>query len=133
VQAWQTHDRGAVWRMLNQNRTVVVEPRSAGEMDDAMKSYEEALTAGRSAIIFAVCRGKIAEGINFGDNRGRLAIVTGIPYPSLHDTWVQVKRRFLDEHRAMSQREAALAKARDAGACGPLVGSLPPSGSEWYS
>lgn len=132
ITAWQQQNGGAVWRQLNMARHVVVEPRSTGEMDEVMQSYEDALSSGRGALIMAVCRGKIAEGINFGDNRGRLAIITGIPYPSFTDTWVQVKRRFLDEQLAMARRQFAMA-SKGAGSSSMQVRDLPPSGSDWYA
>jgi regulator of telomere elongation helicase 1 len=30
--------------------------------------------------MFAVCRGKISEGIDFADNNGRGVIITGLPF-----------------------------------------------------
>jgi len=92
--------------------------------------------------MLAVCRGKVSEGINFGDAKGRLAIITGIPYPNMRDIWMQVKRRFLDEARAQAIRERSVKQAsgantgasKQAAGSGSSLGSeLPPSGGEWYS
>ena len=49
------------------------------------------------AIMLAVCRGKISEGLNFADQYGRAVIMVGIPYPNLTDTFVQLKMRYNDE------------------------------------
>jgi Rad3-related DNA helicase len=43
------------------------------------------------AIFFAVCRGKVSEGVDFADNNGRAVIVTGLPYPSVVDPKVAGK------------------------------------------
>ena len=32
------------------------------------------------AIFFAVCRGKVSEGLDFADAAGRAVVITGIPY-----------------------------------------------------
>lgn len=35
------------------------------------------------ALLFAVCRGKISEGMDFIDDHARAVISIGIPYPNL--------------------------------------------------
>lgn len=52
---------------------------------------------GGGAIFFAVCRGKVSEGLDFADSRGRGVIITGIPYPPLKDPRVILKRQYLDD------------------------------------
>ena len=61
----------------------------------------------------AVCRGKVSEGIDFSDVRGRAVVITGLPYPPNKDPKIVVKRRYLDE------------------ACRSEGGKL--NGSTWYS
>lgn len=39
----------------------------------------------KGAILLAVCKGKVAEGIDFADEMARCVILVGIPYPSLGD------------------------------------------------
>ena len=48
------------------------------------------------AAIFAVCRGKLAEGIDFTDDAARAVIMAGIPYPQVFDPKVLIKKDFLD-------------------------------------
>jgi hypothetical protein len=40
-------------------------------------------------VLFAVCRGKVSEGIDFADAKARAVVVTGMPYPSLTDPKVR--------------------------------------------
>lgn len=47
----------------------------------------------------AVCRGKVAEGLDFADDNGRAVLVTGLPYPPYKDARVELKRQFLEEQR----------------------------------
>jgi regulator of telomere elongation helicase 1 len=52
-------------------------------------------TKGKAAF-FAVCRGKLAEGIDFVDDAARAVIICGIPYPQVYDPKVLIKKDFLD-------------------------------------
>ena len=51
----------------------------------------------KKCIMLAVCRGKVSEGIDFSDNKGRVVIMTGIPYAPIQDAWVSLKRTYMDE------------------------------------
>jgi Fanconi anemia group J protein len=57
----------------------------------------------RGAILFAVCRGKISEGIDFADANARAVICVGIPYPNIKDALVAAKRSYNEEgaHRGL--------------------------------
>ena len=41
-------------------------------------------------MFFAVCRGKVSEGLDFADNNGRAVVVTGLPYPNVQDAKIKV-------------------------------------------
>ena len=44
-----------------------------------------------------VCRGKLAEGIDFSDDAARAVIIAGIPYPSVFEPRVILKRDYLEQ------------------------------------
>ena len=52
---------------------------------------------GRGAILLAVCRGKVSEGINFKDKHGRCVVLTGIPYPCLAELTVELQKQAFDD------------------------------------
>lgn len=64
------------------------------------------------ACFLAVCRGKVSEGIDFADADARAVVITGIPYPSVFDPKVSLKKKFLD---------------------GQKTGKKTLSGTEWYN
>ena len=64
------------------------------------------------ACFMAVCRGKVSEGIDFADRDARAVIITGIPFPSVKDPKVLLKKKFLDSNK---------------------IGSSGMSGSDWYN
>jgi hypothetical protein len=70
-------------------------------------------------LLFAVCRGKLSEGIDFSDAMARAVIVVGIPYPNTQDPQVRMKKEFND---AMLRR----ANAGDVNARAVM------NGDRWY-
>ena len=78
-----------------------------------MSDYYAEVKMGRGAVFIAVCRGKVAEGLDFADDYGRAVLVLGLPYPPFKDPRVELKRQFLDDQ----------VRAK--------TGQL--SGSKWYS
>lgn len=58
------------------------------------------LNAGNGALMFAVCRGKVSEGLDFTDNRARAVICVGIPFPNFKDTQVEEKRKYNDDKKS---------------------------------
>lgn len=42
------------------------------------------------ALLIAVCRGKVSEGLDFTDDNARAVVTIGIPYPNIKD--LQVNR-----------------------------------------
>lgn len=51
--------------------------------DDYAKKLKDPSSCG--AIFFAVCRGKVSEGLDFSDRAGRAVVITGLPYPMRED------------------------------------------------
>eukprot|EP00928_Gymnodinium_smaydae_P005278 TRINITY_DN11806_c0_g4_i1.p1 TRINITY_DN11806_c0_g4~~TRINITY_DN11806_c0_g4_i1.p1 ORF type:complete len:1009 (-),score=132.31 TRINITY_DN11806_c0_g4_i1:117-3143(-) len=86
-----------VWDDIAKQKPIFVEPKTANEVNPLMAKYNEALDARRGAILCAVSRGKLCEGIDFSDRQCRMVIMVGIPYPSKTDLKVQVKQSFLDD------------------------------------
>ena len=50
-------------------------------------------------MIFAVCSGKISEGLDFSDDAARSVIIIGIPYPMTIDPKTILKKHYLDKNR----------------------------------
>ena len=65
-----------------------------------MEEFYEHAEAGGS-ILFAVCRGKVSEGIDFADAKARAVIITGMPYPALTDP--KVRRPSAQSQRSCRQ------------------------------
>jgi Rad3-related DNA helicase len=49
-------------------------------------------------VFLAVCRGKVSEGVDFADGRGRAVVVTGIPFANHKDAKVCVIRDLVERY-----------------------------------
>ena len=84
---------------ITKHKALVIEPRLSSEFAAAINDFGTKLDdpAYKGAVFFAVCRGKVSEGLDFADRAGRAVIVTGLPYPAYKDAKVRLKRLYLDE------------------------------------
>lgn len=79
------------------NLTVFREPRSARDCEQVLASYLTVVEDKMSnAVMMCVCRGKVSEGLDFSDDKARLVLLIGIPYPALMDTGVKPKKEYQD-------------------------------------
>lgn len=69
------------------------EPRNTQQMDVLLASYKQAVTTQR-AVLFAVYRGKVSEGVNFTDDMARMVICVGCPMQPLLSPTVRAQRAF---------------------------------------
>ena len=110
VACWES---GGVMVRIREKKAVVMEPRVSGEMSECIAEYQRAIehsaaTGLTGALMLAVCRGKVSEGLDFADANGRAVIITGLPYPALHEPKVRIKREFLDQRHAASPATSPL-------------------------
>eukprot|EP01084_Bolivina_argentea_P090142 162478_1 len=122
ITTWKQH---GIWARLGAKKHLVSEPRKTAELKDAFIEYNRKVDEPGSsgAAFFAVCKGKISEGMDFPDDRARCVIIIGIPFPPLKDPKVALKRKFLDKERLHSSSSH--------NGIGNKVKCL--SGDEWYS
>jgi regulator of telomere elongation helicase 1 len=86
-----------VWGQLSELKSLFVEPSDGGELPLIIQNFQQcAEKDGRGgALLFAVCRGKISEGVDFSDKHGRCVMVVGIPYANQGDLFVRLKRQYI--------------------------------------
>ncbi|XP_062506888.1 Fanconi anemia group J protein homolog [Corticium candelabrum] len=82
-------------------KCILTEPRGSKETDfesvlqefyDIIQRADEA--DARGALLIAVFRGKVSEGLDFADNNARAVITIGIPFPGIKDAQVKLKRTY---------------------------------------
>lgn len=107
-----------IWERICKHKQPVIEPRQSSLFPSSIEDYMNKLkdSSMSGAVFFAVCRGKVSEGLDFADHAGRAVVITGIPFAMRTDPKVRLKREFLDQ-RGLSQKEG----------CKVLTGE------EWYT
>lgn len=98
IEDWQACE---LWGQITARKPVFIEPRTKEEFLIIMDAYYAKINDpnGKGAMFFAVCRGKVSEGLDFADMNGRGVIITGLPFPPVKDPRVVLKRRYLEENR----------------------------------
>lgn len=78
-------------------KSVFTEPRmgSPKEFESFLSGYYKAIPSS-GALLFAVYRGKISEGLDLKDDNCRAVVPIGIPYPAFKDPKVVLKREYND-------------------------------------
>ncbi|CAF3833967.1 unnamed protein product [Rotaria magnacalcarata] len=95
VQTWKNN---ATFETMNQRKRVIIEQRNKIKFESQMKEYNTIIENDpRGAMLFAVARGKLSEGIDFSDKSCRAVILIGIPFAPHQDRRVIAKRHYLDE------------------------------------
>lgn len=87
-----------MWRKLSELKQIFTEPRDNRDLPRMMKDYRDVIkesslksyreTSG--AILFAVFRGKVAEGIDFSDNEARCVLTVNRCFFFLFNTNIQI-------------------------------------------
>ncbi|AES68026.2 regulator of telomere elongation helicase 1 homolog [Medicago truncatula] len=101
IGCWKSlsNDGSSIWERICKNKKPVIEPRESSMFTSSIKDYLTKLndTTASGAVFFAVCRGKVSEGLDFADHAGRAVVVTGLPYATVTDPKVRLKREYLDQ------------------------------------
>nr|XP_045015657.1 Fanconi anemia group J protein [Jaculus jaculus] len=92
-----------LWNNLESVKTVIVEPQGGEktDFDELLQTYYDAIKykgEKDGALLIAVCRGKVSEGLDFADDNARAVITIGIPFPNVKDLQVELKRQYNDRY-----------------------------------
>ncbi|XP_035239801.1 Fanconi anemia group J protein isoform X2 [Anguilla anguilla] len=92
-----------LWEKMEERKTVITEPRGGakGDFDELLQTYYSAIRSPgdrEGALLIAVCRGKVSEGLDFTDDNARAVVTIGIPFPNIKDLQVELKMKYNDQH-----------------------------------
>ncbi|GFX53219.1 fanconi anemia group J protein [Trichonephila clavipes] len=98
LQRWQIT---GLYDKLLSKKVVLSEPRKQNEFAEVIKDFYNVVDETKDsestvdgAIFLAVCRGKVSEGLDFADDNARAVITVGIPFPSIKDAQVDLKKKY---------------------------------------
>jgi Rad3-related DNA helicase len=83
--------KNKVFKDMFQERDIFIEDKSQELNQKIYQDYLKAIKTRGKAALIGVCRGKLAEGIDFSDEAARAVVMAGIPYPSVFEPRVILK------------------------------------------
>ena len=85
IERWQETN---TWDIIERSKHILREPRTNADLDAVMTEYREVvrdtadgpsrITGITGPLLFAVFRGKVAEGIDFSDNEARCVLTVSV-------------------------------------------------------
>jgi len=112
VPSWSNRDDCglSIWDKVKATKgTIVIEPSgNQKSFEQARDDYIHAIESSGSALLLAVFRGKMSEGISFNDDFARAVVCVGLPFPNAFDRAVKAKQMYNNEQRKLRQRNALL-------------------------
>ncbi|KAE9553304.1 hypothetical protein FO519_003470 [Halicephalobus sp. NKZ332] len=89
------HNGSSFWMLMEKCKRLFIEPKSKTELPMLLTQFDGVIRNGKGAAFFAVCRGKISEGIDLPDSHCRAVFLCGIPFAPPNDPRVVLKKHFL--------------------------------------
>lgn len=85
-----------MFRVITNNKLVFFETPDPIETMHAVACYRKCCDSGRGAVLFAIARGKLSEGIDFKYHHARSIILIGVPYLYSGSTLIHMKLNYLN-------------------------------------
>ena len=110
---------GTIWEKMQRHKALFIEETSKSRDDrekvdisEIIEQYRATLEAKdgsmhKGAALFAVCRGRLSEGIDFADALARGVIIVGIPYMNVADLNVFLRKKYFDEVSDKARKQIA--------------------------
>lgn len=92
------------WQRMAAVKMICVEHRDKNQYESEMRKFMDTYESG--ATFFAVCGGKVSEGIDFTDDMARLVAVVGIPFAFKGEGKIPAKMDYLDKKMAEVKDES---------------------------
>nr|XP_039264154.1 regulator of telomere elongation helicase 1-like [Styela clava] len=88
-----------IMRQIDLIKPCTIETRNKNGLKEAMEKYYSDVAKPEGGTFFAICRGKVSEGLDFSNENGRAVVIIGLPYPPSKDPKVRLKMEFLEDLR----------------------------------
>lgn len=102
VAAW--YDQGVI-DQIQKNKLLFIETQDAAETSLALLNYIKACENGRGAVLLAVARGKVSEGVDFDHHLGRCVLMFGIPYVYTQSRILKARLEYLRDQFQIKEND----------------------------
>eukprot|EP00727_Mastigamoeba_balamuthi_P004114 m51a1_g1370 putative tfiih basal transcription factor complex helicase xpd subunit-like (1065) ;mRNA; f:415787-420582 len=90
---------------IRENKLVFSETQDPVETSWALHHYKRCCEIGRGAVMLAVARGRLSEGIDFSRHYGRCAVVFGVPYTNTQSRILKARLEFLSDRLKIREED----------------------------
>ncbi|AFZ80466.1 DNA repair helicase rad3/xp-D, putative [Theileria equi strain WA] len=90
---------------IMEHKLIFMETQDAVSTTLALYNYRKACDVGRGAVFMSVCRGKVAEGIDFDRHYGRCVVLVGIPFQYTLSRVLKARLDFMRCNYGISENE----------------------------
>lgn len=101
---YQWYEMGVIASILK-HKQIFFETKDIVPATIALHNFKKACDSGRGAVFLSICRGKIAEGIDFDKHYGKCVILFGIPYQYTLSKILKARLEFLKEAYNIQENE----------------------------
>jgi DNA excision repair protein ERCC-2 len=102
VASW--YDQGIIDSLLKY-KLLFIETQDAAETSYALMNYVKACDCGRGAVLLAVARGKVSEGVDFDHHLGRAVLMFGIPYVYTQSKILKARLEYLRDQFQIKEND----------------------------
>lgn len=102
VASW--YDQGIIDTLLKY-KLLFIETQDAAETSYALMNYVKACDCGRGAVLLAVARGKVSEGVDFDHHLGRAVLMFGIPYVYTQSRILKARLEYLRDQFQIKEND----------------------------
>lgn len=102
VASW--YDQGIIDTLLKY-KLLFIETQDAAETSYALMNYVKACDCGRGAVLLAVARGKVSEGVDFDHHYGRAVLMFGIPYVYTQSRILKARLEYLRDQFQIKEND----------------------------
>jgi len=102
VATW--YDHGIISDLLR-HKLFFIETQDDAETSLALLNYTKACERGRGAVLLAVARGKVSEGVDFDHHYGRCVVMMGIPFMYTQSRVLRARLEYLREHNNIREND----------------------------
>ncbi|XP_037292848.1 Fanconi anemia group J protein isoform X2 [Manduca sexta] len=88
-----------LWSEIKSLKHVFKESKDAKTHHEIMEDYYKYCSGTKGALLFAVYRGKVSEGMDFADEQARAVIAVGVPFPNFGEQAVVAKRDYNNKYK----------------------------------
>jgi regulator of telomere elongation helicase 1 len=82
---------------LYAEKSIFFERKDSSDFTTILERYMKDAQSDKGALLFALIRGKVSEGLDFANKKCRAVVLVGVPYPCSKDVKVVAKKEYLDD------------------------------------